>query len=76
MKALKNFILGASVQTTLSGYGTAAAIAGYNYFQSLNGQPLNYNALIVAIGIAVLGRFAKDHNVSNSPAPMSESKKV
>jgi len=62
--------LGTSWKTTLAGYGTAATLGAYQYVQTSGDlSRINVNALIVAVGAALLGRFAKDHNVSNAPAP-------
>ena len=70
-------ILGNSWQTTLAGYGTAAAIAGWDYVQASGDlTKLDPKGLVAAVGLAILGRLAKDHNVSNAPAPLPESQVV
>jgi len=65
-------LFGPSWRTTLTGYATAAAVAATDYVQSSgNLSKLDPKALVVAVGIAVLGRFAKANNVSNSPTPLA-----
>jgi hypothetical protein len=68
------FLFGQSWKTTLSGYATAAAVTGWDYVQSSGDlSKLDIKSLLIAIGIAILGRMAKDKNVSNSPTPMAQS---
>ncbi len=71
MSKLLLTIFGSSWRTTLTGYATAAGVAGMDYIQA-SGDPskIDPKGLIAAVGIALLGRLAKDHNVSNSPTPL------
>ena len=74
MNSFLQAVFGASWKTTVAGYGTAAIIAAGDYLQN-NGK-VDAGALATAVGIAVLGRFAKDHNVSNAPSPNPTGKTV
>jgi hypothetical protein len=72
---MSNFVetvFGSSWRTTLAGYGTAAAVAAFDYIQA-NGDlsKIDTKSLVAAVGIAVLGRVAKATNVSNSPTPLA-----
>lgn len=70
-------VFGSSWRTTLAGYGTAAAVSAADYVQA-NGDlsHLDVKSLVAAVGIAVLGRFAKATNVSNSPTPLADGHEV
>ncbi len=64
-------IFGASWKTTLAGYATAAGVAGLDYIQASGDlSKIDPKGLVAAVGIALLGRLSKDHNVSNSPTPL------
>jgi hypothetical protein len=70
-------LFGHSYQTTLAGYAAAAAIAANDYVTHHDANdPQFWSQLGMAVGVAVLGRLAKDHNVSNSPSPLPEPKIV
>ncbi len=59
-----NKIFGPSWRTSLTGYLGAVAIAILPILQA--GRFPTSQDLLIAASVAVLGRFAKDHNVSGS----------
>lgn len=71
-------ILGSSPLTTIMGYLMAGIITAYQLIQS-GGIPQDTQGWLMIAGAGVSaawGRFQKDHNVSNAPAPSPEGTQV
>lgn len=56
-------ILGESWRTSLSGYLSAIALAVIPFLET---DQISFEGLGIAAAVAILGRFAKDHNVSGT----------
>jgi hypothetical protein len=70
-------VFGVSWKTTLAGYLQLAFTSGYEYCQSqTDPSKVDYAKLFISAAVAVALRFAKDHNVSNSPTPLPEAQPV
>jgi hypothetical protein len=70
-------VFGVSWKTTLAGYLQLAFTSGYEYCQSqADPSKVDYGKLFISAVVAVALRFAKDHNVSNSPTPLPEGHEV
>jgi hypothetical protein len=75
-------LFGVSWKTSLGGYIEAVliGITGYVGSESMPSEPAKekifWFGIAVAASRAVTQRFAKDHNVSNSPTPLPEAQPV
>jgi hypothetical protein len=61
---MQRAIFGSSWQTSLAGYISAIALALIPILQT--GQIPSLEQMGVAAAVAILGRFAKDHNVTGA----------
>jgi hypothetical protein len=72
-----NWALGPSWKTSIAGYAQLFAVTAYQAYEAFNGKDLNQHdviAIFLSAGLAVVGRFAKDHGIEVPQSAADEAK--